>query len=109
MCVTGSPGTWTITRISIDGKSTQTLLRLSHLADIALFPEGILYEENDSLHALPRGIDIARTLPFGWRLAGQAGPTALVEHDGRLHALDTARLFTALRLIESETPEVLKH
>ncbi|MCU0845089.1 MAG: hypothetical protein MUC76_09210 [Spirochaetes bacterium] len=106
--VTGTPGAWTVAETSLDGKSTRTLLKLSDLSDIALFPRGILYEENETIRALPRGTDTPRTLPFGWRLAGQAGFSALVEHDDKLYVLDAAKLFTALRLIEHDAPEVLK-
>ncbi|HSV95988.1 MAG TPA: hypothetical protein VLM75_03530 [Spirochaetota bacterium] len=107
--VTGAPGAWTVAETSLDGRSTRTLLRLSRLSDIALFPGGVLYKEDETLQALPRGTNTPRSLPFGWRLAGQAGPAALVEHDGSLYALDAAKLFTALRLIEHQSPEVLKH
>jgi hypothetical protein len=75
---------------------------------MALFPEGLLYDEGDTLRALPRGADTPRTLPFGWRLAGQALASALVEHDEKLYVLDPGRLFAALHLVERETPEVLQ-
>jgi hypothetical protein len=68
----------------------------------------MFYEDNEAIQALPDGSSSARALPFGWRLAGQADNILMIEHAGKLHALDPDRLFAALELIERLAPEVLK-
>ncbi|OPZ38836.1 MAG: hypothetical protein BWY96_00794 [Spirochaetes bacterium ADurb.BinA120] len=107
-CVTGAPGLRTVTEFSPDGRVLGEIARPGRISDIALFSAGMFYEDNEAIQALPDGSSSARALPFGWRLAGQADNILMIEHAGKLHALDPDRLFAALELIERLAPEVLK-
>lgn len=107
-CITGSSGSWTVTEISRDGRGSREIARPGSISDIALFPAGIFYEKEEKIHALMDGSSTVRALPFGWRLAGQAGEALMAEHAGKLHVLDPGKLFTAVGIIEREAPEVFK-
>lgn len=105
-CVTGVSGSWTVTEISLDGRTSREVARPGNISDIALFAAGIFYEKDEKIHALMDRSSTVRALPFGWRLAGQAGEALMAEHSGRLYVLDPGKLLKAVEIIEREAPEV---